>query len=87
MISFSFFCSVTLCFILYVEYTIGNVLYRTNSQGTRSLNISSMIHFLVNPLQSSSLWNYHLLDVNYVFIWMYIWGIKSVYTYLILYPM
>ena len=59
---------ITVLFIIYVEHTVGNILFRINSQGYQSINFSSMIHFLLHPLHNSFLWNYKLLDINYPFI-------------------
>ena len=65
---FLFILVITILFIVYVEYSVGNILFRHNSFGTKSINISSMLHFLLHPLYNSFLWNIHSLDINYPFI-------------------
>lgn len=59
---------ITLIFLLYVEFSVGHVFYRVNSDGIRSLHISSIFNYLIEPLRNNFLWNYQLLDVNYFFI-------------------
>jgi len=65
---FLFILLITILFIIYSEYSIGNILFRQNSFGINSLNIPSMLHFLIHPLYNSFLWNIHSLDINYPFI-------------------
>ena len=59
---------VTISFIVYVEYSVGGILIRSNSSGGKSLNFSSMFHFMINPLHKSFLWNFRSLDINYPFV-------------------
>ena len=59
---------VTLLYIAWVEYSVGNVLFRTNSQGTSSLNIPSLINLMLNPFHSTFLWTRDTLDLNYPLI-------------------
>ena len=59
---------ITILFIIYVEYSVGSILLRYNSLGNRSINILSMLNFLVHPLYNSYLWNIKTLDINYPFI-------------------
>ena len=59
---------VTLLYIAWAEYSVGNVLFRTNSRGTTSLNIPSLLNLMLNPLHSSFLWTRETLDLNYPLI-------------------
>ena len=59
---------VTVIFIIYVEYTVGGILIRDNSLNEKTLNLSSLFHFLVNPLHKTFLWNFKTLDINYPFV-------------------
>ena len=61
---------ITILFIIYVEYSVGSILLRYNSFGNRSINILSMLNFLIHPLYNSYLWNIKTLDINYPFIMM-----------------
>ena len=68
------FCT-TLVFVLYVEAVVGNVIWRTNSNGSKSVNIRSMLAFMVDPLRHGTLW--HTPDINYV-VWIIVaYGISS----------
>jgi len=68
MILIYYLILITILFIIYVEYSVGSILLRYNSLGNRSINILSMLNFLVHPLYNSYLWNIKTLDINYPFI-------------------
>jgi hypothetical protein len=59
---------VTLIYVAWVEYSVGNVLFRTNARGTTSLNFPSLLNLMLNPLHSSFLWTRSTLDLNYPLI-------------------
>lgn len=59
---------ITVLFLVYVEITVGNIIYRIVSSGEKKLNIYYGICYLLEPLTNTFLWNWKLLDVNYIFI-------------------
>jgi|TARA_Y100000996_G_C22473981_1_gene623346 hypothetical protein len=59
---------ITILFLFYVELTVGNVIYRIVSTGEKKWNIYYGISYLLEPLKNTFLWNWRLLDVNYIFI-------------------
>lgn len=58
---------ITILFIIYVEYSVGNVIYRVGVDGMKSFRLMNIFHFLINPLYNHFLWKLNLLDVNYIF--------------------
>jgi hypothetical protein len=65
---FLFILIVTLCFIIYVEFNVGGIVYRFNSKNIKTIHFNSLINYLIHPLKSLFLWNIKLLDVNYIFV-------------------
>ena len=59
---------ITILFTIYVEYSVGGILFRPNSLGESSPNLYSLASYLINPLYNKFLWNISLLDVNYIFV-------------------
>ena len=59
---------ITVLFIIYVEYSVGGILWRQTSSGMKSFNFNSLFNYLIDPLRHRFLWNVELLDVNYVFV-------------------
>jgi len=58
---------ITILFIIYVEYSVGNVIYRVGVDGMKSFRLMNIFHFLINPLYNHFLWKLNLLDLNYIF--------------------
>ena len=65
---FLYISIITVLFIIYVEYSVGGILWRQTSSGIKSFNFNSLFNYLINPLRHKFLWNKELLDVNYVFV-------------------
>ena len=65
---FLYIIAITISFAIYVEYSVGGILFRPNSLGKISFNFKSLTSYLFNPLHNSFLWNIQLLDVNYIFV-------------------
>lgn len=59
---------VTLVYIGWVEYSVGNILLRTDSNGGKSFNWGSLWNLMIHPLHNSTLWNKHSMDLNYPFV-------------------
>jgi hypothetical protein len=62
---------ITILFIIYSEYSIGSILFRPDSKGKISINLYSLINFLMNPFYKRDLWNLDTLDINYAFVIIY----------------
>ena len=63
-----YFIIITIAFIVYVEYSVGGILFRPNNLGKTVINIRSLLSYLIDPLYNRFLWNPQLLDVNYIFV-------------------
>ena len=63
-----YFIIITIAFIVYVEYSVGGILFRPNNLGKTVINIRSLLSYLIHPLYNRFLWNPKLLDVNYPFV-------------------
>jgi len=62
---------ITIIFIIYSEYSVGSILFRPNSSGKISMNLYSLIGYLMNPFYKRDLWNLNTLDINYAFVIIY----------------
>jgi len=62
-----FLATITILFIIYIEFSVGSILFRPNSSGKISMNLYSLFGFLMNPFYKKDLWNWSTLDINYVF--------------------
>ena len=67
---FIYILIITLLFLIYVELSVGGIVYRVNASGKKNIQFGNIIHYLVDPLHNKFLWNLSLLDVNYVFVFL-----------------
>ena len=67
---FIYILIITLLFLIYVELSVGGIVYRVNASGKKNIQFGNIIHYLVDPLHNKFLWNISLLDVNYVFVFL-----------------
>jgi len=66
-----FLGTITILFIIYIEFSVGSILLRPNSLGKISINLYSLFGFLMNPFYKRDLWNWSTLDINYAFVIIY----------------
>ena len=60
-----FLITTTLLFSLFVEFYVGSIALRKNSDNQLVVNLSSMGSFLLHPFHNRFLWNPQLWIVNY----------------------
>ena len=58
----------TFFFIIFIEWYFGSILFRRDSTNNLSMNIPSLLHFLIHPLHNSFMWNKELVIGNYPFM-------------------
>ena len=58
----------TLCFVIFIEWYFGSILFRRDSANNVSMNLPSLLHFLVHPLHNSFMWNKEIVIGNYPFM-------------------
>jgi len=58
----------TIIFCIFIELYIGSIMFRYDSSNCLTMNISSMIHYLIHPLHNSFLWNREIIMTNYPFM-------------------
>ena len=58
----------TIIFVFFIEYYVGNILFRRNASNNLTINIMSMIHYLLHPLYNNFLWNRNIICTNYPFM-------------------
>ena len=63
-----FFIFITFLFVLWIEYSVTNILFRHNDQGIKTFNLNSLFYFLLNPFYKDTLWTINTLDINYAFV-------------------
>jgi hypothetical protein len=63
-----FLIFVTIIFLFYVEYSVGNVIYRVTADGSKKIIIRRILYFLIEPFTNPFLWYLNVLDLNYIFI-------------------
>ena len=67
---FIYILIITIIFLIYVEISVGGIVYRVNASGKKNIQLGNIIHYLIDPLHNKFLWNLSLLDVNYVFVFL-----------------
>lgn len=75
------FLIVTCLFIIWTEYSVGNIVFRPDSSGTMELNLYSLFSYLIHPFYNMTLWTWDTLDVNYAFVIGYsllLWNIFNI---------
>ena len=65
---FIYILLITIIFVIYVEINVGGILFRYNSFNCKTINVNSLLYFMIHPLKNTFLWNYKSLDINYIFI-------------------
>lgn len=67
---FIYILIITVIFLIYVESSVGGIVYRVNASGKKNFQLGNIIQYLLDPLHNRFLWNIQLLDVNYIFVFI-----------------
>ena len=62
---FQFIILFTIAFLIFIEFYVGSVMFRHNSENKISFNLWSGLNFLINPLEKGFLWHPSGLLMNY----------------------
>jgi hypothetical protein len=65
---FLFILIFTLCFVIFIEWYFGSIVYRPNSYNSISINLPSLFNFLSHPFHNSFMWNREVIVGNYPFM-------------------
>ena len=79
---FQFIILFTIGFLIFIEFYVGSVMFRRNSENKISFNLWSGLNFLINPLQKGFLWHPHGLLMNYPLMLGVAIGINLILRYL-----
>lgn len=60
-----FLIVITFIFLLWVEISAGNISYRTNSKGSKSIRLRNALSFMMHPFYNQDLWHISTIDLNY----------------------
>jgi len=55
----------TICFIIFIEWYFGSIVFRPDSSNHIVFNLSSLVNFLFHPFHNSFLWNLEVIMGNY----------------------
>lgn len=79
---FQFIILFTIGFLIFIEFYVGSVMFRRNSENKISFNLWSGLNFLINPLQKGFLWHPSGLLMNYPLMLVVAIGINLILRYL-----
>ena len=68
---FVIFVIITLIFVIYSEYSVGQILLRPDSTGKITMNFNWLFGYLINPFYKRDLWTWKTLDINFAFVLIY----------------
>ena len=80
---FQFIILFTIGFLIFIEFYVGSVMFRRNSENKISFNLWSGLNFLINPLEKGFLWHPSGLLMNYPLMLVVAIGINLILRYLL----